>query len=135
MVPDSHALHLFADSLGHSGAFMAQHHRTGTARVAEINVGMANAAGHQAHQDFFLAGAFKLEAFDPQRTSRLAQHGGTDSEGRGRFGLHLFRKVAGCSCSAESFISPVLPQFIALAPALLLRSAIGLASGIIACFW
>ena len=46
--------------------------------LAEINVGMANPAGHQAHQHLVFARAFHFQALDFQRAARLAQHGRSD---------------------------------------------------------
>ena len=41
---------------------------------------MADAAGHQAHQDFLLARTFHFELFDSERAPWLAQHGGANRD-------------------------------------------------------
>jgi hypothetical protein len=80
MVSDAHAFHGFTESFNHAGPFMAQDCRADPAGVPEVNVGMADATGHQAHEDLVLAGTFHIKLFDPEWTSRLAQHGGADSD-------------------------------------------------------
>jgi hypothetical protein len=80
MVFNSHAFHAFTESLNHAGPFMAQDRRADPAGVAEVNVGMADATGHQAHEDLVLAGTFHFKLFDPERATWLAQHGGADSD-------------------------------------------------------
>ena len=72
MVSYPHTFYRFADSLHHSTAFMAQHHWPGSAGLAEINVGMADAAGYQAHQYFVVAWTFQFQVFDFKREARLA---------------------------------------------------------------
>ena len=72
------SLHRLADSFHHTGAFVAQHDGAGTAAFAEINVGMANPAGHQAHQRLVIARTFHFQALDLQWTARRPQHGGSD---------------------------------------------------------
>jgi hypothetical protein len=59
---------------------MAQDGRADPTGVAEVNVGVADATGHEAHEDLVLAGTFHFKFFDPEWTTRLAQHGGTDSD-------------------------------------------------------
>jgi hypothetical protein len=34
---------------------------------------------HESYEDLVLAGAFHFKLFDPERATRLAQHGGADS--------------------------------------------------------
>ena len=80
MVANSHAFRAFTESLNHVGPFMAQDRRADPAGVAEVNVGMADATGHQAYEDLVLAVAFHFKLFDPEWSTRLAQHGGADSD-------------------------------------------------------
>src|ERR1019366_44844 len=76
MVTDSHTFHPLTESFNHAGPFMAQDRRADPAGVAEVNVSVADATGHQAHEDLVLAGTFHFKFFDPERATRLAQHGG-----------------------------------------------------------
>jgi len=39
-------------------------------------VSAADATGYQAHEDLVLAGTFHFKLINPERASRLAQHGG-----------------------------------------------------------
>ena len=78
MVAGLESLHRLADSFHHAGAFVPQHDRAGTAALAEINVGMANPAGHQAHQHLVIARTFHFQALDLQRAARRPQNGGSD---------------------------------------------------------
>jgi hypothetical protein len=80
MVSDLQAFHASTESLNHAGPFMAQDCRPDPAEVAEVNVGMADATGHQTHEDFVPAGTFHFKPFDPKPAPRLAQHGGADSD-------------------------------------------------------
>jgi hypothetical protein len=80
MVSDLHAFHASTEPLNHAGPFVAQDRRADPAGVAEVNVGVADATGHQAYEDLVLAGTFHFKLFDPEWTTRLAQHGGADSD-------------------------------------------------------
>jgi len=89
MVAGLDSLHRLADSFHHPGAFVPQHNRAGSAAIAEINVGMANPAGHHAHQHFLIARTFHFQALDLQRPARRPQYGGSDGDG-GRIGHFEF---------------------------------------------
>ena len=80
MVSDLHAFHASTESLNYAGPFMAQDRRADPTGVAEVNVGVADATGHQSYEDLVLAGAFHFKFFDPERATRFAQHGGADSD-------------------------------------------------------
>ena len=77
MIPMFDTLHLLARPLYHARAFMPQHHRIISLRpaVAEVDIGMADARGDEAHQDFVLLRAFQLQGFDLQGAPALAQDG------------------------------------------------------------
>ena len=77
MVSAFDTLHVLARSLHHARALMAQDNGPISLRpaVAEVNIGMADARGDEAHQDFIIPRAFQLEGFDPQGASSLAQDG------------------------------------------------------------
>jgi hypothetical protein len=79
MVSNSHAFHAFTESFNYAGPFMAQDGRADSG-VAEVNVGVADATGHQSYEDLVLAGTFHFKLFDPEWTTRLAQHGGADRD-------------------------------------------------------
>ena len=89
MVAGLDSLHRLADSFHHPGAFVPQHDRAGSAAIAEINVGMANPAGHHAHQHFVIARTFHFQALDLQWAARRPQHGGSDGDD-GRVGHFEF---------------------------------------------
>ena len=80
MIPGLYSLHRLAGSLHHAGAFVSQHNRTSTAAFTEINVGMANPAGHQAHQNLVIARAFHFQALNLQWAARRPQHGGANGD-------------------------------------------------------
>ena len=80
MVPGLDSLYRLADSFHHAGAFVPQHDRAGTAAFTEINIGMANPAGHQAHQHLVIARTFHFQALDFQWAARRPQHGGADGD-------------------------------------------------------
>ena len=67
MITMFETLDLLADPLHHPGAFMTQHHRLvcPAPAVAKVDIGMADARGHNAHQNFLGARALELERFDP----------------------------------------------------------------------
>jgi len=65
MVSNSHAFRAFTESLNHVGPFMAQDRRADPTGVAEVDVGVADATGHQSYEDLVLAGAFHFKFFDP----------------------------------------------------------------------
>jgi len=64
------------DPAYYARTLMTQHHRSVglVPVVAEVNVGMADARGDQAHQDLVLSGTFHLDRFDLQRAALLAQN-------------------------------------------------------------
>ena len=77
MIPAFDTLHVLARPLYHARALMPQHHGTvglGPA-VTEIYIGMADARGDEAHQDFILPRAFHPEGFDLQGATLRAQDG------------------------------------------------------------
>ena len=80
MVAGLDSLHRLADSFHHAGAFVPQHDRAGSAAIAEINVGMANPAGHHAHQHLVIARTFHFQALDLQWAARRPQHGGSNGD-------------------------------------------------------
>jgi hypothetical protein len=57
---------------------MPQHNPAGDAALAKIDVGVADATGHDAHQDLILTRTFHFQGFDAQRGARLAQHSPSD---------------------------------------------------------
>jgi hypothetical protein len=85
MVAGLDSLHRLADSFHHPGAFVPQHDRAGSAAITEINVGMANPAGHYAHQRFVIARTFHFQALDLQWAARRPQYGGSNGDD-GRIG-------------------------------------------------
>jgi hypothetical protein len=66
MIAGIGSLHRLADPFHHSSAFVPQHDRARTTALAEINVGMANPAGHQAHQHLIIPRTFHFQALDFQ---------------------------------------------------------------------
>jgi hypothetical protein len=80
MVPWLDSLYRPADSFHHAGALVAQHDRARTAALTEIDVGVANAAGHQAHQHLVVTRPFHFQALDLQWAAWLPQYGGSDGD-------------------------------------------------------
>ena len=76
MIPAFDTLHAFARTFYHARALMTQHHGIVGLHpaVAKIDVGMADARGDKAHQDFVLSRAFHLEGFDLQKAASPAQN-------------------------------------------------------------
>ncbi len=76
MIAALDTLHALADLLHHARALMTQHHRVGcpVPVVAEVYIGMADARGDDAHQDFVVSRTFQLEGFDLQGAALLAQN-------------------------------------------------------------
>jgi len=70
-------LHALAPPLDHARTLMTQHHGIVGLHpaVAKVYIGMADARGDEAHQDFVLPRAFQLEGFDLQGAPFLAQDG------------------------------------------------------------
>jgi hypothetical protein len=64
MVAGLDSRHRLANSFHYAGAFMAQHDRAGNSTLAEIDVGVANSAGHQAHQNLVSARTLHLQTLD-----------------------------------------------------------------------
>ena len=80
MVARRKTAHGAADSVDHAGAFVAVDRRVGTDEiaVAAVQVGLAHAAGHDAHDQFVGAGLAKLQCIDDERRRPFAHHGGSD---------------------------------------------------------
>jgi hypothetical protein len=90
MIAGLYSLHPLADSFHHAGAFMPQHDRDGTAAFTEINVSMANPAGHQAHQYLVITRTFHFQTLNLQWAARRPQHGGADGDDDLVRLLHVF---------------------------------------------
>jgi hypothetical protein len=66
MITAFETLHLLADLLHHPATLVTQHHRFGrpAPAIAKVDIGMADARSHDAHQDFLGPRAFQLERLD-----------------------------------------------------------------------
>ena len=80
MVARLDSLRRLANPFYHAGAFVPQHDRAITAALAEINVGMANPAGHHTHQHLVIARTFHFQALDLQWATWRPQYGGSDGD-------------------------------------------------------
>ena len=67
MVPGLDRLDALAHPLHHARALMAQHQGAVSLvpTVAEVDIGVADTRGDEAHEDFVVPRAFHLEGFDP----------------------------------------------------------------------
>ena len=81
MIPALYALHVLAHPFNHARPLMTQHHCLAgfVPVVAEVYIGMADARGDEAHQDFVVPRTFQFEGFDLQGAAFLAQDGRLNS--------------------------------------------------------
>ncbi len=81
VVADRERAHLGADGLDDAGALVAQHGRRVARRVDArrgVEVGVADAAGDQPHQDLALLRLGELDLADVQRRAEFLEHRGAD---------------------------------------------------------
>jgi hypothetical protein len=90
MIAGLYSLHPLADLLHHAGAFVSQHNRARTDAFTEINVSMANPAGHQAHQYLVITRTFHFQTLNLQWAARRPQHGGANGDDDLVRLLHVF---------------------------------------------
>ena len=92
MIPAPDTLHAFARTFYHARTLMTQYHGIVGLHpaVAKIYIGVADAGGDEAHQDFILPRTFHFEGFDLQGAAFLAQDGRPDLV-RFRVGMMLHR--------------------------------------------
>ena len=80
MIAGLYSLHRLAGSFHHASAFVPQHNWVGTAAFTEVNIGMANPAGHHMHQHLVIARTFHFQALDFQWAARRPQHSGSNGD-------------------------------------------------------
>ena len=70
--------HGAADGVNDAGAFMAVHRRIRALviAVAGMQIGLAQAARHHAHDDFIGARLAELDGFDDERAGAFTDNGG-----------------------------------------------------------
>jgi hypothetical protein len=90
MIAELGSFHPLAGSFHHASAFVPQHDRAGTGAFTEINVSMANPAGHQAHQYLVITRTFHLQTLNLQWAARRPQHGSADADDDLVRLLHVF---------------------------------------------
>ena len=86
-------------------SFMAQNRRAGCAALAEVDVSVANATGHEADQHLIVTRTFHFQTLDLQRAARLTQHGGPDRKRGLDLAIHTIDPKA-CPPAADNGILP-----------------------------
>ena len=84
MIAGREARHTRADLLDHPGALVPEHGRRVTGGIdtaGGVEVGVANAAGRQAHQHLTGARPVEVDLLDHERPGELLENGGADLHG------------------------------------------------------
>ena len=86
MVAGRDARHALADLLDDPGALVAEHGRGVAGRVGaarRVEVGVADAAGGEAHEHLTRSRPVELDVLDDERLGELLQNGGANLHGAG----------------------------------------------------
>ena len=96
-IAGAHAGDSLADVLDDAGALVAEHARRIARRIGAargVEVGVADAAGLDAHEHLARLGACELDVLDDERLAELLEHRGAD--------LHPWLSLAACAASLVS---------------------------------